>query len=627
MSGQQTDPTSSTLGTDRVAVTALVVSLVALLTTVGQLLQQYFATADGYRRCQASVMGHWAQRTRLRWRWRQFRFETLYTVPEIFIAKGGVFARENEVLILGDTTSRQLSLAPPAAIWNQDTESAVTNITGSNPGVKLGGTVKPQKRNGDLRSSKRAVLLSPDLLHSHSDELVSWLPLLHWLHEGTRASFESVGIPRPSFVGDTTPDALLTWRTFPALVMQERSWDFQPPDVIRPLAKTTVSTIAILARRMGMRWKDFRPEEGILRAEGHSHIITSTVVRSLGLVLQYNYTGRSKRLARESPWRAAVAGSVYKENEEIYISTPGADRFGAGVIRGHRRLGVPDFTVGTQQEIVTSLRTLDQTEICFEILKKILKQDAAFKFPVADLVAMTSFMICQAGSPLVQIPAPSDNMDGITAGPHGRRIFTHALDVYVREMEGPTLESQTVDWGQTQVGRQTCWVLWRLKELQENFPHQFDAQEEYYDGWIVRRPVDYLQALNKIFDEASQFLQSSGKSNLSYTGLLQAHLVAAVFDRDIVEEESAPTNGSESKIAKLISAGPGMLIGRYFSALPQIVKFLQHGSSPVPDGKLIVDFWMTMMLRAICWGASHYFVPGERVPIAYFGSQLPVYIG
>jgi hypothetical protein len=64
-----------------IAVVALVVALVALLTTIGQLLQQYLATADGYRRCQQSVMSHWAKRTRLRWRWSQFRFETLFVTP------------------------------------------------------------------------------------------------------------------------------------------------------------------------------------------------------------------------------------------------------------------------------------------------------------------------------------------------------------------------------------------------------------------------------------------------------------------------------------------------------------------------------------------------------------------
>jgi hypothetical protein len=39
------------------AASALAIALVALLTALGQLLQQYFATAEGYRRGQGSVMG------------------------------------------------------------------------------------------------------------------------------------------------------------------------------------------------------------------------------------------------------------------------------------------------------------------------------------------------------------------------------------------------------------------------------------------------------------------------------------------------------------------------------------------------------------------------------------------
>lgn len=56
---------------------ALAIALVALITAVGQLLQQYFATADGYRRCRKSVVGEYARKARLHWRWREFCFETL----------------------------------------------------------------------------------------------------------------------------------------------------------------------------------------------------------------------------------------------------------------------------------------------------------------------------------------------------------------------------------------------------------------------------------------------------------------------------------------------------------------------------------------------------------------------
>jgi hypothetical protein len=67
------------------AVVAIAVALVALVVALGQLLGQYFATADGYRRCQSSVMGPWARYTRLRWRWSQFRFETFFTTPQIVL--------------------------------------------------------------------------------------------------------------------------------------------------------------------------------------------------------------------------------------------------------------------------------------------------------------------------------------------------------------------------------------------------------------------------------------------------------------------------------------------------------------------------------------------------------------
>jgi hypothetical protein len=65
------------------SVAAIAIALVALVVALGQLLGQYFATADGYRRCQSSVMGPWARYTRLRWRWSQFRFETFFTTPQI----------------------------------------------------------------------------------------------------------------------------------------------------------------------------------------------------------------------------------------------------------------------------------------------------------------------------------------------------------------------------------------------------------------------------------------------------------------------------------------------------------------------------------------------------------------
>jgi hypothetical protein len=71
---------------DPTALTALIISLIALVATFAQLLQQYFATADGYRQCLPEVMGDdWGSKTRKNMRWRELRYETLYYVPSLSI--------------------------------------------------------------------------------------------------------------------------------------------------------------------------------------------------------------------------------------------------------------------------------------------------------------------------------------------------------------------------------------------------------------------------------------------------------------------------------------------------------------------------------------------------------------
>ena len=64
----------------------------------------------------------------------------------------------------------------------------------------------------------------------------------------------------------------------------------------------------------------------------------------------------------------------------------------------------------------------------------------------------------------------------------------------------------------------------------------------------------------------------------------------------------------------------------YFAAWPKILADLADGQDEVRE-EVLFDAWVVMLFRACCWGACHFFVPGERVPSAYYGSQLPVYIG
>jgi hypothetical protein len=66
------------------SVTALVISLAALVIALGQILQQYFATAEGYRRCREDVMGDWSKLTRAPFDYKGLRFETRFVSVSSF---------------------------------------------------------------------------------------------------------------------------------------------------------------------------------------------------------------------------------------------------------------------------------------------------------------------------------------------------------------------------------------------------------------------------------------------------------------------------------------------------------------------------------------------------------------
>jgi hypothetical protein len=216
------------------AAAALAIALVALITTVGQLLQQYFATADGYRRCQKSVMGEYARRTRLRWRWSEFRFETLYTTPEMFLAGDGSPNRVGQIVLTGSEKSRDMSLVPVSSMDNEET------VILEQPNLQQAQFEQSGHQTVQVKARKRQG-------GTYRGEMACWVPFLHWIHEKT-----SICLDNHRHTADPVlfapPDVRL-----PAVIFRERSWDFQPPDVVRPLAKTTLSDIAVIARRMGMK--------------------------------------------------------------------------------------------------------------------------------------------------------------------------------------------------------------------------------------------------------------------------------------------------------------------------------------------------------------------------------------
>ncbi|OBT66827.1 hypothetical protein VE03_04054 [Pseudogymnoascus sp. 23342-1-I1] len=591
----------------RVAVIALIVSLVALVATTGQLLQQYFATADGYRRCQASVMGAWGKKTRLRWRWRQFRFETLYSTPEIFMTDMFYPICSAEYLLgLKDIETNELWSAP-----------------GPNNYGRLAGE---NRSNGDL---------------------VSWLELLSQMHRSTYKSLSPSksqdDVNREIKLINARQQFHSDYRRVPAIEVMERSWDFQPPDVSRPLAKTTLSTLAVMARRMGMRWKVFRPEDGIMHAEGGGHVLTSTVVRTLGLVMQYNYHGQTGSFFLNNSYSKKTRFATASKNEEIYIPTREADSLGAGVVRGDERLGLPDFVLDTQNDAVDALDLLVTKDGMGDVLKAILRFDPAFTFPVGDLVAFSMIPICLPNprdhTSLVQIPAPSDNTGGVTTSGIGRLAFREKLRDHLANQElGNVLEVKSVGIPETESSVElarftTSWVLAKIDELiiesdEDDSVKKNSSKDEEEQWWTVRRKTSVVTLALSIVAQCSDYFSnlSSEIPHFGYPEFLDSHIRCCVFGFQLQDNwDNGREPGSlERRMMQNFTQSEYRQVEQYFDRLPILLEHWRVRGWTYEEQ--VVDVWAVMMLRAFCWGICHFFVPGERVPIRYYGSQLPVWL-
>ncbi len=376
---------------DTLSLVALSVALVALIVALGQVLGQYFATADGYRRCQASVMGPWARKTRLQWRWSQFRFETFFTTPVI--------------TLLDYTTGHRKQTGIDNAVF----------ILDGNPGTSVNQPLIPT-----LKGLKQ------------SDEMVCWIPFLQSLYQ------HEVDLSK---LGCYDTSQATTHLLKPAVRFQERSWDFMSPEIVRPFAVTNVSHIAVMARRLGMIWTDFRPEEGILRAEGNGHVLSSTSVRSIGVILQYMNIISHPR-------------TLFKEN--LYIPSQDADMLGFGILPGFKGLGVPAFKIGTINDVYASMNIMDKSHRASQKIKDIRGIESACTFGFSDIIPLAAPMIRLRNSTIVRLPIPTEYFVGLTCHKEGFVVFHNRLKEYIAERNGRV--SGQVKW--VLVSQSPIYFLW-----------------------------------------------------------------------------------------------------------------------------------------------------------------------
>ncbi|MCJ1248933.1 hypothetical protein MMC30_006154 [Trapelia coarctata] len=550
------------------AIAACAVSLTALVCSTAQLLCQYLATADGYRRCQASVMGPWARQTRLRWKWSQFRFETLFTVPEIFLSEGGDDGYVE--LITGSSDSRIRTYVSPTPV--------------DPPHMYQVATKSPGGRKPTYGHTA-----------SLSGELVCWLGLLETLHEH-ESEIRSLKGCHGLMKGDE--------RKVPAIRLRQRSWDFMSPDTIRPHAVSNLGDIAILTRRLGMTWLDFRPQDGLLRAEGNGHLLVSTWTRSIGIILQYMRVGPSSR-------------------DNIYIPSPSADKLGFGILTGFKPLGIPDFKIGEIGEVYATADVLDPTRLTSRKIRDVSAYEPKCTFGFSDIIPLATGMLRERGSTIVRIPCPTEYAVGLLCYKEGFVIFHARLHSHISTLPAPS-------------GRLN-WVLAQYTSLL-TYPEWEDDSVAL--SQLNDRNLTFLESLHDIWDATTSYfltLQTRAQPPpINYLDLLAAHIKQAVhFWGDAWDNMRAGRARENYGMRDWTSEGMHL----YWDYLPGICAELRQRGYEGGEEE-VLEAWCVMMLRGFCWWRCHWMVGvgeeggrGEmgvevgRLPGRFWESRVPVYIG
>jgi len=255
----------------QIAIAALAITVVALVTAVVQLLQTVIAAARSLPNCDSRAIGKWARFTRRRLLWRQMRLEIDFVAPVIFLApndnpKGPVDDPTVPIFYANGSISscEDFHIDPPPGAGVHGYGAAVMGGSTRGPGMPTSTT---------------------------DNELASWIRLLRMVQKMERDSNNWDRGRWP--VGGLRQEEL---RLSLAVGVQAktRTFDTNPSSVRKPYATTTLSAVVEIAAMLGLYWKEFDRDGNKYRAEGNGHSLQGTRHDGFGLVFVFETFGAAR---------------------------------------------------------------------------------------------------------------------------------------------------------------------------------------------------------------------------------------------------------------------------------------------------------------------------------------------
>ncbi|KAL9617982.1 MAG: hypothetical protein Q9160_007287 [Pyrenula sp. 1 TL-2023] len=542
---------------DQVAVTALVVSLVALIIAVGQWVQQWFFTAEGYRRCAESVMGPWSKLRHRRRNFSELRLEVEYETPHIAI----VSDQQNADMLLGPVAKladvpyqefnlKEKVLAALRATVEPERTTTESSWINTSYGTQMRKTFRSQRIDDPEKSTSASQMQSDAAavasLRARSELHVTWLLLLKVLY----TTYRDLGIRSESNQGNSvysdtaatdrgasrnnsgsdvtskmghSEDGELRGRTNVVVASRTWNWDFMPPDLLRPLATSALNDIVLLALRLNMQWRTLDVEKGVFLADGNGYSLSSTDLRGLGTVFTFRENGLHNPDCQ-------------------FVPSAEADKLMFGIIPGKS-----NELVGQNYSLINMDRKMDGSPprsllTAIGITNKDLQNqmiNKAWQEPHNEIILLLCPFLPLKNSPILFHYTPLWTANPITTPLHyveGRFAFVEALEDRLEQETNPKLHDLLKQ------------IFNRFNSLKEK--HHDDFFDLWFESKIESKfstpneKVALSDACREIFDWTSDFFGSQRCCSLTDAAQNTGQPLGQHDSVPVASSDSGPTGAS-----------------------------------------------------------------------------------
>lgn len=383
----------------------------------------------------------------------------------------------------------------------------------------------------------------------------------------------------------------------------------------------------ILSLRLGMKWKEFDPAAGKMRAEGQGHLLTSRIVRSLGVVIEYmvvDSTGLHGRRTQDLL-------------DKSYLPVIGVDDMIFGMVPGNPLFDCWDRRIGTIEEINQLLELMDDSDATDahleELLSSAMKERPGWIPGFNDIIPLIAPKMSSKISNLNNLPMPNTYHPGLLRTSEGLQVFCDELRSYVssKGIEASIQAKEVLKW----IDALDQHEQWKAKD-------SFWATNTYIpvvpsttpDYPQHKKSKSYHKDVLQYLDLADLYLHTIDRHpENNYNKLVNEHIrmsistyATAINAMDPVKSLAAIRRGNVQPPTLTKRHWLILSMQQYWAALPGLAERVAAQSSC--DVQMITDAWITMIFRAFCWHHSHRLIPTKTVlPSEWHGSKMPVYIG